>query len=68
MNLQGLFILGNYMMLKGSALKGGMPLYKYVGNKILTNFQNLLLSTNLSDYLENDLKKKMVIFCFMQLV
>jgi len=43
-------VFGSRMILKGSARKGGMPLYKYIGNKILTNFQNLLLSTNLSEF------------------
>jgi 2-polyprenyl-3-methyl-5-hydroxy-6-metoxy-1,4-benzoquinol methylase len=32
------------------ALKGGMPLYKYVGNRILTAFQNLVLRTSLSEF------------------
>jgi len=32
------------------ALKGGMPLYKYVSNRLLTLFQNLLLSYKLSEY------------------
>ncbi|MEY4571940.1 MAG: hypothetical protein RLZ10_1157, partial [Bacteroidota bacterium] len=32
------------------ALKGGMPLYKYVGNKILTNILNKILEVNLSEF------------------
>lgn len=32
------------------ALKGGMPLYKYVANRILTLIQNLLLRQKLSEY------------------
>ncbi|SPE31673.1 Glycosyl transferase, family 2 [Acidobacteriia bacterium SbA2] len=32
------------------ALKGGMPLYKYVSNRFLTLFQNLLLNFKLSEY------------------
>ncbi len=32
------------------ALKGGMPLYKYVFNRMLTAFQNLLLGVKLSEY------------------
>src|SRR4029078_3361100 len=32
------------------ALRGGMPLYKFVGNKILTRLQNLLLGTRLSEF------------------
>src|SRR5205807_9135355 len=34
----------------GAALKGGMPLYKYVGNKILTWIQNRVLRTSLSEF------------------
>ena len=37
-------ILGN------GALKGGMPLYKYVSNRFLTAFQNLLIDQKLSEY------------------
>jgi glycosyltransferase involved in cell wall biosynthesis len=33
-----------------SALKGGMPLYKFVGNKILTFAQNKLLGSRLSEF------------------
>ncbi len=32
------------------ALKGGMPLYKYVANRFLTLFENILLSQKLSEY------------------
>jgi glycosyltransferase involved in cell wall biosynthesis len=32
------------------ALKGGMPLYKYISNRLLTLFQNLLLDEKLSEY------------------
>jgi glycosyltransferase involved in cell wall biosynthesis len=37
-------ILGN------TARSGGMPLYKYVANRLLTAFQNLLLGTKLSEF------------------
>jgi hypothetical protein len=33
-----------------SALQGGMPRYKYVANRFLTLFQNLLLGYKLSEY------------------
>ena len=36
-------VFGSRMMVKGGALRGGMPLYKFVGNKILTAVQNTLL-------------------------
>src|ERR1035441_8509393 len=34
----------------GGALRGGMPLYKYVANRALTLFQNLVLRAKLSEY------------------
>ncbi len=34
----------------GQALKGGMPSYKYVANRLLTAFQNLFLGAKLSEY------------------
>ncbi len=34
----------------GGARKGGMPLYKYVFNRVLTAFQNLFLGVKLSEY------------------
>lgn len=48
---QGLYdvVLGSRILGKG-ALQGGMPLYKYVANRFLTSFQNLLLNERLSEY------------------
>ena len=43
-------VFGSRMMSRFGALKGGMPLYKFVGNKILTAFQNAVLGTNLSEF------------------
>jgi glycosyltransferase involved in cell wall biosynthesis len=37
-------------MLGNSALKGGMPLYKYISNRFLTGFQNLIIGEKLSEY------------------
>ena len=37
-------------ILGAGALKGGMPLYKYVANRMLTAFQNLFLGVKLSEY------------------
>jgi len=34
----------------GGALRGGMPLWKYIANRLLTAFQNLLLGAKLSEY------------------
>ena len=43
-------VFGSRMIIKGGALKGGMPVYKFIGNKILTFFQNIILSSNLSEF------------------
>jgi glycosyltransferase involved in cell wall biosynthesis len=43
-------VFGSRMLSRGAALKGGMPLYKYFGNKILTWLQNGLLGTRLSEF------------------
>ena len=40
-------VLGS-RILGGGALKGGMPLWKYVSNRVLTLIQNLLMGTKLS--------------------
>ncbi len=37
-------------MLGNSALKGGMPLYKYLANRFLTEFQNIVIGEKLSEY------------------
>ena len=37
-------------MLKPGALAGNMPLYKYVGNRVLTFVQNVLLGERFSEY------------------
>lgn len=37
-------------ILGGGALRGGMPYYKYVANRVLTLVQNLLLGQKLSEY------------------
>ena len=42
-------VLGS-RILGSTALRGGMPLYKYVSNRMLTLFQNLMLSAKLSEY------------------
>src|SRR5271165_3046712 len=43
------FVLGSRILGRG-ALKGGMPLYKYISNRFLTAFQNLFLGVKLSEY------------------
>jgi len=37
-------------ILGGGALRGGMPVYKYISNRLLTLFQNLLMGAKLSEY------------------
>jgi glycosyltransferase involved in cell wall biosynthesis len=37
-------------ILGGGALRGGMPVWKYVANRMLTLFENLLLGAKLSEY------------------
>lgn len=43
-------VFGSRMINKSEALRGGMPLYKWIGNQILTRFQNCLLGTHLSEF------------------
>ncbi|HLK36955.1 MAG TPA: glycosyltransferase [Polyangiaceae bacterium] len=43
-------VFGSRMMDRFGALKGGMPLYKYAGNKVLTALQNAMLGTKLSEF------------------
>jgi glycosyltransferase involved in cell wall biosynthesis len=55
-SLAGMIAYGEYDVVLGSrilgvgALTGGMPLYKYVSNRFLTAFENLLLNYKLSEY------------------
>ena len=42
-------VLGSRILGKG-ALKGGMPVYKYFANRMLTLFQNFLMNQKLSEY------------------
>jgi glycosyltransferase involved in cell wall biosynthesis len=42
-------VLGS-RILGGGAMKGGMPFYKYVANRVLTAFQNVFTGAKLSEY------------------
>lgn len=42
-------VYGSRFMTKWGALKGGMPLYKFFGNRILTWIQNRIIGTRLSE-------------------
>src|SRR3954463_614355 len=54
--MAGMIASGHYdavfasRILGGGALKGGMPRYKYIANRLLTAFQNLLMGGKLSEY------------------
>ncbi len=43
-------MLGSRIRTRDEALKGGMPVYKYFGNRLLTLIQNIILGQNLSEY------------------
>ena len=49
-NREADMVFGSRMSERGKALKGGMPLYKYFGNRILTAVQNRLAGLALSEY------------------
>lgn len=42
-------VLGS-RIIGGESLKGGMPLYKYIANRFLTAFENLMLGAKMSEY------------------
>lgn len=42
-------VLGS-RIIGGGALKGGMPLYKYIANRFLTAFENFMLGSKLSEF------------------
>lgn len=54
--MASLVAIGQYHMvlgsriISGSALKGGMPLYKYIANRFLTLVENILLGQKISEY------------------
>ena len=43
-------VMGSRMMHGQHALKGGMPLYKFFGNKILTLLENIILGMKLTEF------------------
>ena len=43
-------VMGSRMMVAGAALKGNMPMYKYVGNKVLTFMENALAGAGLTEF------------------
>lgn len=43
-------MLGSRIRTRDEALRGGMPLYKYISNRFLTLMENVVLGLNLSEY------------------
>jgi glycosyltransferase involved in cell wall biosynthesis len=43
-------MLGSRIRTRSEALSGGMPLYKYLSNRLLTFVENIILGQNLSEY------------------
>lgn len=43
-------MLGSRITTRQDVLKGGMPFYKYLGNRFLTFVENIILGLNLSEY------------------
>ena len=43
-------VMGSRMIKKKNAIKGGMPIYKFIGNIILTKIQNFLLNSQLAEF------------------
>jgi hypothetical protein len=43
-------VMGSRMMVKGAALRGNMPMYKYLGNKVLTWIENTLIGTRFTEF------------------
>ena len=43
-------VFGSRMQRPFDALKGGMPVYKWVGNQVLTRFENTVLGMNMSEF------------------
>lgn len=43
-------VFGSRMIDKRAAREGGMPAYKWIGNQVLTAFQNRMLGTKLSEF------------------
>src|SRR5215218_7037771 len=43
-------VFGSRMLLSGAARRGGMPMYKYLGNRVLTRVENSVAGMNLSEW------------------
>ena len=43
-------VMGSRMMERGAALRGNMPIYKYLGNQVLSRVQNWLLGSRFTEF------------------
>ncbi len=43
-------VMGSRMMIPGAALRGNMPIYKFVGNRILTTIENVLIGEKFTEF------------------
>jgi 2-polyprenyl-3-methyl-5-hydroxy-6-metoxy-1,4-benzoquinol methylase len=43
-------VFGSRMMEPGGASRGGMPLYKFIGNRVLTKIENTMLGSSLTEF------------------
>ncbi|HEY7103702.1 MAG TPA: bifunctional glycosyltransferase/class I SAM-dependent methyltransferase [Mycobacteriales bacterium] len=43
-------VFGSRMMVPGAARRGGMPMYKWIGNRILSTTQNRLMGSRLTEF------------------
>ncbi|MFM7166578.1 MAG: glycosyltransferase family 2 protein [Planctomycetaceae bacterium] len=44
------FVMGSRIRTRSEALEGGMPVWKYIANRCLTIFENVILGQNLGDF------------------
>jgi glycosyltransferase involved in cell wall biosynthesis len=44
------FVMGSRIRTRAEALEGGMPVWKYIANRCLTIFENVVLGQNLGDF------------------
>jgi glycosyltransferase involved in cell wall biosynthesis len=47
---QAEMVMGSRMMIKGAARQGNMPLYKFIGNRVLTGMENALIGANFTEF------------------
>jgi len=50
MGCESIDVLQGSRIASGTALSGGMPMYKYIANRILTFFENIVFNLSMTDY------------------